>query len=411
MESDSSDDSQSDSGVSADFSPCSTSESNTNISNGIVFKETPIEKEIRRNVEREKSLRRSRGLPNLPSSPEYVDIPLRKTTVCQSLTTKSERKDRELAGKKMQHEIHEETQREQVLVQLGKVPGFYDKGTVGQLEHRKQVFEAFQKPSESTFTVSTRSKTPFCSSASDISTLGDTSSEGSTVEGEERRLSVDLLSPKKSTYSVGVNPTSSTPQRGGFSKVTGDPFIIPGSNLTGPTQKSYTKQVTTVDSGASNISSSGTGRHGRMNRRTLGKEDEEETEVSPKDNPFFKLRSSKNIVKVERDIREAQEREKELHKQRISLYGGEGVGRPTMSSSSMKGLAVLDSPESPRCETGPSAAHWSPGKLNMWIPAQAEEKRTVVQEVRRTSWIPRQKNPLVERWESGLINDHNKEED
>lgn len=416
MESDTSDDSQSDSGVSGDSS--STSESSG--TSATAFKETPIEKEIRKAIQREQSLRRSRGLPNPPSSPEYVEIPLMKTISCQSLTTKSEKKDREFAGKKMQLEIHEETQREQVLVKLGKVPGFYDKGTVGQLEHRKQVFEAFQKPSESTFSVSTRSKNPSRSSASDISTLKnqDASSQISTIEGEERRLSVDLLTPTESPYlAKGVDPTNSTPQGGGFSKATGGSLIVFGNNPTGPTQKCYhDKQDTTVDSGTS------TGRHGKVKRRTLGKEDDEEKEGSPKDNPFFKLRTSMNIVKVEQDIWEAQEREKELHKQRIRLYGGkgggEGGGRPdsiegkrsTLSSpSSMNGLALLDLPgSSPRYETGPSAAHQSP---DIWPSGQAAEKRTVQQEVRRSSWIPRQKNPLVQQWESGLINGHNNEED
>lgn len=43
--------------------------------------------------------------------------------------------------------------------------------------------------------------------------------------------------------------------------------------------------------------------------------------MAHKNNPFFKLRSSTAIVKVEQDILEAQERERELRKQRVSLYG------------------------------------------------------------------------------------------
>uniref|UniRef100_A0A673CVZ3 Uncharacterized protein n=1 Tax=Sphaeramia orbicularis TaxID=375764 RepID=A0A673CVZ3_9TELE len=139
-----------------------------------VLKETPIEREIRRAIEREHSLRRSRGLPNRPTSPEYVEIPLRKAVLCQSSTAKSERsqgKDREYAGKKMQHEIHEEVRREDDLVKLGKVPGFYDKGTVRLLKERKQLFEAFQKPSESTLAILPKCKALSWSSASDHPTL------------------------------------------------------------------------------------------------------------------------------------------------------------------------------------------------------------------------------------------------
>uniref|UniRef100_A0A4W6FT92 A-kinase anchor protein 2 C-terminal domain-containing protein n=1 Tax=Lates calcarifer TaxID=8187 RepID=A0A4W6FT92_LATCA len=195
---------ESDSGVSTDFSPCGTMEGNTNVSTGTPAtapKETPIEREIRRAIEREHSLRRSRGLPNPPTSPEYVEIPLRKTVLCQSLDSKSERcqgKDRQFAGKKMQHEIHEEVQREEDLVKLGKVPGFYDKGTVRQLREKKQLFEAFQKPSDST-----RSKTTSWSSAIDISTLEnqeDISSQTSTIGGlkVEKRQSIDLQRPTES---------------------------------------------------------------------------------------------------------------------------------------------------------------------------------------------------------------------
>nr|XP_046195721.1 uncharacterized protein LOC124027302 [Oncorhynchus gorbuscha] len=70
---------QSDSGVSADFSPGSTVELQTTTSTPTLTSppadETPIEREIRRAVQREQSLRRSRGLHNNPPTQEYVDIP------------------------------------------------------------------------------------------------------------------------------------------------------------------------------------------------------------------------------------------------------------------------------------------------------------------------------------------------
>lgn len=327
MESDSSDDSQSDSGVSADFSPGSTLEGNTTISAGTPesgLKETPIEREIRRAIEREQSLRRSRGLPNPPTLPEYVEIPLRKAVLCQSVTAKSERsqsKDKLFAGKKMQHEIHEEIQREQDLVKLGKVLGFYDKGTVRHLKEKKQLFEAFQKPSDSTLTETTRSKTMSWSSSSDISTLenlGETSSHaftkgGSYVEG----------SPTQSPNSMKRGgSTSLRPQRPGFPEGTGCQVIILENNLSFPAQKlrSEAEPVTAVDFGSPNISSK-TGGYGGIKGREQEQQEKEE-EVSPRENPFFKLRSSTTLDKVEQDIREAQERERELHKQRISLYGG-----------------------------------------------------------------------------------------
>ncbi|KAM7394099.1 hypothetical protein PAMP_020919 [Pampus punctatissimus] len=379
MECDSCDDSQSDSGVSADFSPCSTLEGSTTITTGCTIpatvpKETPIEREIRRAIEREQSLRRSRGLPNPPTSPEYVDIPLRKTVLSQSLPAKSERcqgKDRQFAGKKMQHDIHEEAQREQDLVKLGKVPGFYDKGTVRQLKEKKLLFEAFQKPSDATVTISCRSKPTSWSSASDISTLEnqeDISTPASTLGGSDvkRRRSLDLLSPTKSTNSDKIgDSTSLTPQGPGFSEGTSCQVIILENNPSIPAQRLYGTKPgrgaeTAVDSGAPYVSPGG------IIERVQEKEEEEE--MAPKENPFFKLRSSTNLVKVEQDIREAQEREKELQKQRISLYGGTGGAKEGVGVGEARQLV---------------------GKISVWPPAQAEEEKINRPEVRsRFSDLP-----------------------
>lgn len=134
MDLDQYDDSQSDSGVSADFSPNSMSDN-----------ETPIEREIRLTFKREQSLRRSRGLDE---PKEFIEIPLRKSILSQDLPEKSAKdhgKERHFAGKKMQREIHAEAEREKLLVKLGRLPGFYDKGTVRQLREKKLLFEAFQE--------------------------------------------------------------------------------------------------------------------------------------------------------------------------------------------------------------------------------------------------------------------------
>ncbi|KAL3066897.1 hypothetical protein OYC64_016774 [Pagothenia borchgrevinki] len=426
MESDSYDDSQSDSGVSADFSPCSTLEGNTTISPAAAPKETPIEREIRRAIEREHSLRRSRGLPNPPTAPEYVEIPLKKTVLCQSITLNSERcqgKDRQFAGKKMQQEIHEETQREQDLVKLGTVPGFYDKGTVRQLKDRKQLFEAFQKPDDSTLSLSARSQAMSWSSVSDITTLEDQediSSQASTIRGSH----VESIHTQSQNLAKG----GGTPRGAGYSEGKGCQVIILENNLSVPALKLYhakpeAQPVTVVDSGRSNFTSSRTGGHDGIKVREHEKEKVED-EGAPKENPFFKLRSSTNVVKVEKDIREAQEREKELHKQRISLYGGtEGAGggggpviaegkTPTLSSSSLNGLAVPELPvSSSRGGTRPTAARQSVGRLGMWPPPQSEEEKINRPEVLQGSLTPRQKTSLVQRWESGLVNGHNTEDD
>ncbi|XP_014035744.2 uncharacterized protein [Salmo salar] len=237
------DDSQSDSGVSADFSPGSTVELQTTTStlNLPPADETPIEREIRRAVQREQSLRRSRGLYNKPPTQEYVDIPLRKSVLTETLASKLDKsqgsKDRQFAGKKMQKEISVETQREQVLVQLGKVRGSYDKGTVRQLKERKKLFEAFQEPKETSSMKLSQSKAPSWASASDLSTLEIQGNDSSSVSfvggsfGERRRSSLELMSqnqspsgtPKGITYTPHGAPVPRGPT---LSESTGGQIII-----------------------------------------------------------------------------------------------------------------------------------------------------------------------------------------
>ncbi|XP_051940642.1 uncharacterized protein misp3 isoform X2 [Hippocampus zosterae] len=393
MESDSSDDSQSDSGLSADFSPRSTS----NIpaaSQETRPKETPIEREIRRAIEREHSLRRSRGLPN--TSPEYVEIPLMKTVVNQSVAAKSEKfhsADRELAGKLMQHDIHEEVGREQDLVKLGKVPGFYDKGTVRQLKEKKQIFEAFQNRRESSLSMSS------VSSSSSSSSSSGSSSQASTVRSSERRQSTE---PVRGAYA------RSPPRGPGLSEGMSCQVIIMENNPSAPGQKlsptnAEVDGLIGVDRQASYVLPSCSGGYNL---------EMEAEEMLPKENPFFKLRSLTNDIKVEQDIREAQEREKELRKQRINLYGGGGDGgRPVgMDRRNLQG-SVLDSSNSSasgrnRHKAAPPARQ-SVGKFSMWPPAQDHEHTVNQQKVVQGSHSSRHKTPLVHLWESGLVNGHN----
>lgn len=316
MESDSSDDSQSDSGVSTDLSPCNTLEGNASISAGTLatpLKETPIEREIRRSIERELSLRRSRGLSSPPTAPEYVEIPLRKSVLSPPIISRSEKhqgKDRQYAGKKMQLEIHEEVQREQDLVKLGKIPGVYDKGSTQELKDRKEIFEAFQKPKDSS----------------------------SAVTKVKASLSSDILNTAISSNAAGSisvcrsEPASPIPQDQSFPDT--DQEVMQEKKYASPPQILYQHKpdpelITAVD--FPDAPSRGGGPDGIKRReqeqRAAG------VESSPRENPFFKLRSSNTVLRVEQDIREAQDREQELYRQRISLYGSkegpkEGGGGP-----------------------------------------------------------------------------------
>ncbi|XP_045061799.1 uncharacterized protein misp3 [Coregonus clupeaformis] len=468
------DDSQSDSGVSADFSPGSTVELQTTPDSPPTLTsppadETPIEREIRRAVQREQSLRRSRGLHNKPPTQEYVDIPLRKSILTQTLPSKSDKsqggKDRQFAGKKMQKEISVETQREQVLVQQGKVRGSYDKGTVRQLKERKKLFEAFQEPMETSSMMLSQSKASSWVSACDLSTLeiqGDDALSVSVVGGSfgERRHSLELMSqtqnqspsgtPRGITYIPHGAPVPRGPT---LSESSGGQIIILENHhhlvlpapahlhhASKPLRHSHstgtlteTQGLTVVDSAS--IYSSTSALSGEERRvfwrdedggRMEQEEEEEEEEELPKENPFFKLRSSSvSQDKVEQDIREAREREKELRRQRSSLYGGGGGGRPAsrevQSHTSpppplllQNGLATPELSVTPSLRTASATptARQSLGKLGMWPPPQTDECPDSQSEGLQSPRTPRQKTPLLQRWETGqIMNGHGEEED
>ncbi|XP_030208530.1 uncharacterized protein misp3 [Gadus morhua] len=447
-------DNLSDSGVSADFSTSSTFDNLT-----IKTNETPIEQEIRRAVQREQSLRKSRGIKHVPPTTEYVEIPLKKPVLYSGLPVKTEQnqgKDRQIAGKKMQKEIHAEVQREQALVRLGTVPGVYDKGTVRQLKERKQLFEAFQEPRDSSGNLTPRTSAPSWASTNDLSP-GENQEKASTAASPAgglssgRGRSMDLLnqkqqqqkSPTSSPWNKPGGSTSSTSPKGpGLSEGNGYQVIILESNL--PSLSLYPPQplqqnqraaplmqkqaVNGISSGTSSASAS-LGREDGLGRTEGEEEEEEEEEPHLKENPFFKLRPSLAVDKVEQDIREAQQRERELRRQRTSLYGaarargeekasggglvnggGEQPSPCCVTSPSVNPLAPRSELFSlrPRLAGAPSARQ-SLGRLGLWPPpSQDEEKNDIQLESPRAA---RQKTPLLQHWETGLVNMGHNDED
>ncbi|XP_028828886.1 mitotic interactor and substrate of PLK1 [Denticeps clupeoides] len=432
MEAEYYDDNQSDSGVSADFSPNSTGD----IPNGTLTpepeepshpppNETPIEREIRRAAEREQSLRRSRGLNK---AMEFVEIPLRKPVLSEVLgskPTKNEGVDRQFAGKKMQKEIHLELQREQVLVELGRVPGVYEKGTVRQLHERKLLFEVFQIPKEPGLISPSQGKRSFSASTSDLSTLSP----------------LDDMSLSSSCNVSFVDQTQSpTPQDQGF---TGSPLIShrpefpestnsqvivvevpppPPHSIAPASRQDWetipvtvldagSVPVTVVDFGANGCSTPPDGRDDQLNEAM-------EAQGITQGNPFFKLRSSISMLpNVEQDIREAQEREMELRKLRTSLYGVMDTSRREGGGGWRTPSREIRTPVPPPnglpalCQhsRSPSSASDRPsGKLDLtWPPPLADSAPKGPKEAPN----PRHKNGLLQRWEAGMLNGHSEGED
>ncbi|XP_048870110.1 uncharacterized protein misp3 [Brienomyrus brachyistius] len=396
MEGDNGDDNQSDSGVSVDFSPGSTMELHPvpdDVGGVPAFLgETPIEREIRQAAEREQSLRHARGLSK---TEEFVDIPLRRSILSQPLPAKLGRvqgKDRQLAGKKMQWEIKMESEREQALVQLGKVPGFYDKGSVRQLRERKLLFEALQ---ESQLAKPALSKRP--------SAQRDRASTAGSDPGHLQRT----LHPSKelSLPPVSCGPTLSEGPHGQV--IIQESASVPQSLTAGPESPPLpshsTDSVTIIPTRANE----GDEEH-----------DREEPTLS-KENPFFKLRSSLSLrPKVEQDIRETRERERELRRQRNSLHGGEiprtASGRPAntktrISSTPRYSLPSTDLASRTSSSTPPARQS---RKLDLvWPPADEKRTSQLEEPVSKSSRTARQKHPLLQRWESGLVHRNEAERD
>ncbi|XP_052456488.1 uncharacterized protein misp3 [Carassius gibelio] len=430
------DDSQSDSGVSADFSPSTTdvleghdtdapqlSESPPN--------ETPIEREIRLTMKREQNLRRSRGLcDTTDKTNEFVEIPLRRPILSldpQIRPDPSNGKDRQFAGKKMQKEISEETEREKVLVELGRLPGFYDKGTEVQLQEKKQLFESFQELKESVATINRSASNSTAESAAGIQDVD------SAVDVKQllMQFSQNPPTPPAMAQFGGTNGNPPAARGPGLSEGIKGQIIIIESNAIpitagGPNggSKADGGSVKVMNSEGVRASSAEPVR-ARQSPNLEVTEDEDLSLV--KENPFFKLRSSISLQsQVELDIKEAKKREQELQRQRNSLYGGaamytdEGSGegmdfRTEIRVKEERGTSIQEIPP-PQWTDLTSADHQletfttttsvrqSTGKLDLtWPPSQSDEDQRQLSET--TVKIPRQKNPLLERWESGMVND------
>ncbi|XP_035389428.1 muscle M-line assembly protein unc-89 [Electrophorus electricus] len=379
--------------------------------------ETPIEREIRLALRREHSLRRSRGLDAMQDkAKEFVEIPSRRSVLSQDLTLKSrksEGKERNFAGKKMQREILLEAEREKVLVQLGKLPGFYDKGTVRQLREKKLLFEAFQEPKEF---LTAQSKSPASLSCQEISGSEDSEISGSHTE---RGLSQESLFqssvPTPLSRDGGFSPKLSGARGPSLIEAVRGQVIIlensPSATARTPGQEDRPPWgETVVDSGCVKPLSTDPSPGGRVQNQEASddeKSNDDKESAVLKENPFFKLRSSLSMrPDVQQDIWDTRERERELHRQRISLYGrgSESKGTKTPTSPDSK----ASSPQQPqKTSPTPTSAQHSHGKLDLtWPPPPPQQEQNECSEAQKSPKMPLQRSSLLELWESGLANGH-----
>nr|XP_046159900.1 uncharacterized protein LOC123998796 [Oncorhynchus gorbuscha] len=420
-----SDDDQSDSGVSTDFSPVSTHEIHTTTAPIMdnkappPQKETPIEREIRRSAEREQSLRRSRCMSNTQEGQEVVDIPLMKTPLlAKTLSSKAgpgQGADWQFSEKKMQKEISQEIHRELVLVNLGKIPGVYSKGTVRQMSERKLLFEAFQQGNAEG---PTRHRRPLTTAGLGMrghvypSVLERTRSmelvsfKGCPLSRAHSHQLFDLKAQKEANSGQNPSAENQPAAKGAARKVvileSDDTIIAHYPNRDRGAQRLY-RSLDCLSIGG-----------------TVSTEEEHTDEVRVeqpgdeddilRENPFFKLRPSLAMKpEVERDIREAREREEELRRQRCSLYGEAGVGggRPDGTEDPSPDSPTTRIPSSTSSFTASVDGRQSKGKLDRtWPPPNPKSARVNPGQTQEPKVYKAggQKTPLWQRWEAGMVN-------
>lgn len=277
--------------------------------------ETSAEQQIHEAAQAKQKLQRAGGVFNLADDPDVLEIPFRTNISLEPLSTKVDpglHSDWQFSEQKMQKEISQEIQRELVLVNQGKIPGEYSKGEVRQLQETKLLFEAFHQDNTEG---PTRHRNP----------------PTSLMKGHiyptvlERTRSLEMVSLKSCpifrAHSLRLyksatterektpeNLSTKSPNGGSRDKTRLSPY---------PKQDKHLRLYRSMDSISTDDSTSA------VETRHLTREGNSTQEYpNLTQNPFFKLRPALALQpEVEKDIREAREREEELRRQRCTLYG------------------------------------------------------------------------------------------
>lgn len=294
--------------------PCEISSEIPFISAGHRFSaaETSIEKQIQEAVRAKQNLQRAGGVFNLADDPDVLEIPFKTEVSLESLLTKActtQQSQWKFSEKKMQKEISQETQRELVLVNQGKIPGEYCKGEVRQLKETKLVFEAFQQgniegPTRHRKLPTSAMKDPVYPSVLERTRSLEVFSLKTCLVSRAHSLR-QCNSANREGDKSPETLRSKSPTGGSRDKMRLSPYSK---------HDKYLRLHRSMDSITSESSTSAVESRGKTKER----------QESPilRQNPFFKLRPAMALQpEVEKDIREAKEREEELRRQRSTLYG------------------------------------------------------------------------------------------
>lgn len=274
--------------------------------------ETAIERQIHEAVQEKQNLQRAGGIFNLADNPDVLEIPFKTNILLDTTIVKQpcQPSTWQFTEQKMQKEISQEIQRELVLVNQGKIPGGYSKGEVRQLKDTKLLFEAFQQYNMEGPTRHRKSPTLLKKSHIYPSVMERTRSlEMFSLKSHpiSRASSLRLY---KSTSEMekclqGLRPKSPT-------IVSQDKTLLFSSQKRGKKVCLHRSMDSLSNYTTVTCMETGKTREGKI------------TQGSPilKQNPFYKLRPAMALQpEVEKDIREAKEREEDLRQQRRTLYG------------------------------------------------------------------------------------------
>ncbi|XP_053575433.1 uncharacterized protein MISP3 [Bombina bombina] len=324
--------------------------------------ETPIEKEIRLIMEREQVLRQERGISIPVGQQEFVEL-RRKTITGEQAAPAS--KERQLAGAQMQREIQQETRREQDLVQLGQVMGTYDRGQQQELQEKKMMFESFatvtsDSPSKK------RQSAPLQAETVVDGVHTTSNSMNSAVPNHVAPLVPSSGGKKGPSYAEANGSNVILIEHSSLIRRSApDDSSVPAPE-TNP-QYTYANPPPAADDSPSNSPGS----------------------------PFLRLRSPSPRSLLEREIEEVNEREKELRKQRSSLYGKENGLQEVTQKEPEKKWDVLSGTYQPE---RPS---WRRLEVN-WPPNREVTANDQQQEQGKDSpRTRRQRSALIQSWESG----------
>ncbi|KAF3700604.1 hypothetical protein EXN66_Car016291 [Channa argus] len=333
------------------------------------------------------NLQRAGGVFNLTDDPDDVlEIPF-KTNISLKLFPSKDGQGQQSSGQfseqKMQKEISQDLHRELALVNQGKIPGGYSKGEIRQLKETKLVFEAFQQENTEG---PTRHRKPGASVIKGHvypSVLERTRSlEMFRIKScpVSRAQSLRLYKPAATEHEKSPeNLRSRSPNGGSQDKTRLSPY---------PKKDKHLHVCRSMDSLSPDVSGSAV--------ETRSKTREGNTrQDSPifKHNPFFKLRPALALQsEVEKDIREAREREEELRRQRSTLYG-----EKRKSSREEEKSRFTKTPD----------VKQSTGKLDRVWPPLSRKEQTKSEQTQQEPRVHRaggEKAPLWQLWESGRIN-------